>query len=141
MGDNRYIAHLFHEDGSSIGDVQLVRLRFEHQTAALGQSTLDLAAQGGDFFGAAGAYQNQAGPWDIALYVRRRGLDDLLTTTTVTVPPVVTNPARNPWQNPIATLPTTAVVAAALIMLGLVPLLWRYARWPGQRHAVGRSRD
>ena len=132
VGDNRYIAHLFHEDGSSIGDVQLVRLRFEHQTAALGQSTLDLAAQGGGFFGAAGAYQNQAGPWDIALYVRRRGLDDILATTTVTVPPVVTNPARNPWQNPIATLPTTAVVVAALIMLGLLPVLWRYRGWNRQ---------
>lgn len=129
VGDNRYIAHLYHEDGSSIGDVQLVRLRFEHQTAALGQSTLDLAAQGGDFFGAAGAYQNQAGPWDIALYVRRRGLDDLLTTTTVTVPPVVTNPALNPWQNPVATLPTTAVIIAALLALGLVPGLWRYRGW------------
>ena len=126
VGDNRYIAHLYHTDGSSIGEVQLVRLTFVHQTAGLGQATLDLVAQGGDFFGAAGAYQNQAGPWEIALYVRRRGLDDLLTTTTVAVPPAVAPPIRDPWQNPIATVPTAVVVVAALAALGLLPLLWRY---------------
>lgn len=129
VGDNRYIAHLYHEDGSAIGDVQLVRLRFEHQTAALGQSTLDLTAQGSDFFGAAGAYQNQAGPWAVSLYVRRRGLDDLLVTTTVTVPPVVTNPARNPWQNPVAALPPSVLIVATLIALGLAPVIWRYRGW------------
>lgn len=126
VGDNRYIAHLYHADGSSIGEVQLVRLTFVHQTAGLGQATLDLVAQGGDFFGAAGAYQNQAGPWDIALYVRRRGLDDLLAKTTVAVPPAVATPARDPWQNPIATVPTGVVVVATLVALGLLPLLWRY---------------
>lgn len=129
VGDNRYIAHLYHEDGSSIGDVQLVRLSFEHQTATLGKSTLDLVAQGGDIFDAAGAYQNQAGPWDVSLYVRRRGVDDLLAATTVTVPPVVANPARKPWQNPVAALPTTVVIMATLIALGLVPVIWRYRGW------------
>ena len=126
VGENRYIAHLYHANGSSIGEVQLVRLTFVHQTAGLGQATLDLVAQGSDFFGAAGAYQNQAGPWEIALYVRRRGLDDLLTTTTVAVPPAVAPPIRDPWQNPIATVPTAVVVVAALAALGLLPLLWRY---------------
>lgn len=126
VGDNRYLVHLYHDDGSSIGEVQLVRLNFVHQTAGLGQATLDLVGQGGDFFEATGAYQNQAGPWDISLYVRRRGLDDLLTTTTVDLPPAVATSVRDPWQNPIATLPATVVVVAALVALGLLPLLWRY---------------
>lgn len=127
VGDNQYVVHLYHDDGSSIGAVQLVRLSFVHQTAALGQATLDLVAQGGDFFAATGAYQNQAGPWDISIYVRRRGLDDLLTTATVTVPPVVAKPTRDPWQNPLATVPAAVVIVAALAALGLTPLLWRLA--------------
>jgi len=128
VGDNRYIAHLYHADGSSIGDVQLVRLNFTHQTAALGQSSLDLTPQGGDFFAAAGAYQNRAGPWDLAIYVRRRGLDDLLTTTTVEVSPPVAAAQRYPWQNPIATLPASVVVGAVAVVVLLLPLIWLYNR-------------
>ena len=128
VGDNRYIAHLYHADNSSIGTVQLVRLTFTHQTAALGQASLDLTAQGGDFFAGAGAYQNRAGPWDLALYVRRRGLDDLLATTTVAVPPPVASAPRNPWQNPIATLPAELVLGALVGAFLVLPLIWRYSR-------------
>jgi copper transport protein len=127
VGDNRYITHLYHADGSSIGDVQLVRLNFTHQTAALGQSSLDLTPQGGDFFAASGAYQNRAGPWALALYVRRRGLDDLLATTTVEVPPLAATAPRNPWQNPIATLPAGVVAGGMVAALLLLPVIgwWR----------------
>jgi copper transport protein len=128
VGDNRYIAHLYHADNSSIGTVQLVRLAFSHQTAALGQASLDLTAQGGDFFAGAGAYQNRAGPWDLALYVRRRGLDDLLATTTVEVPPPVASAPRDPWQNPIATLPAELVLGGLVGAFLVVPLIWRYSR-------------
>jgi copper transport protein len=128
VGDNRYIAHLYHADNSSIGTVQLVRLTFSHQTAALGQASLDLTAQGGDFFAGAGAYQNRAGPWDLALYVRRRGLDDLLATTTVAVPPPVASAPRDPWQNPIATLPAELVLGALVGAFLVLPLIWRYSR-------------
>ncbi len=86
VGYNQYITHLYHTDGSAIGEVQLVRLQFAHQTADLGQASLDLTAQGADSFRGEGAYLNRAGPWDVAVYVRRRGMDDLLVTTTVDVP-------------------------------------------------------
>jgi copper transport protein len=128
VGDNRYITHLYHADGTPIGDVQLVRLTFTHQTAALGQATLDLTAQGGDFFAGAGAYQNRAGPWDVAIYVRRRGLDDLLVTTTVAVPPPVASAPRDPWQNPIATLPSGIVIGGVVAALLLLPLIGRWAK-------------
>lgn len=134
VGDNRYLTHLYHADGSAIGEVQLVRLTFTHQSAALGQSSLDLTPQGGDFFAASGAYQNRAGPWDVALYVRRRGLDDLLTTTTVDVPPVATT-LRNPWQNPIATLPGGVVAGGMVGALLLLPLI---GRWVYHRPFKGR---
>lgn len=128
VGDNRYVAHLYHADNSAIGKVQLVRLSFTHQTAELGQATLELAAQGGGLFSGAGAYQNLAGPWDITLYVRRRGMDDLLTTTTVEVPAPGANTvmpaARDPWQNPIPALSQNVVAIGALLALGVLQLLW-----------------
>ncbi|MBX3013740.1 MAG: copper resistance protein CopC/CopD [Caldilineaceae bacterium] len=130
VGENRYTVHLYHADGSPIGEVQLVRLLFVHQTAELGQSSLELAPQDGDIFTSTGAYQNRAGPWDLSLYVRRRGLDDLLLTTVVAVPPLATplSAARSPWQNPIATLPAAAVVGGVVVTCLLLPLVWRRAK-------------
>lgn len=127
VGNNSYVTHLYHDDGSPIGEVQLVRLQFVHQTAGLGQANLDLQPHGGDLFGAEGAYFNQAGPWDVTVYVRRRGLDDGLATTTVAVPEpvVVTAVAADPWQNPIAALPLDVVIGGVLIGLLIAFFLWR----------------
>jgi len=61
VGNNQYVTHLDHADGSSIGEVQLVRLLFVHQTADLGQSSLDLAPLTGGSFSGEGAYLNRAG--------------------------------------------------------------------------------
>lgn len=123
LGENEYIAHLYHEDNSPIGEVQMVRLSFVHQTAELGQANLELTDQGGALFSAKGAYQNRAGPWDITLYVRRRGMDDLLTTTTVETPaPGGAGAAADPWQNPVRAvapglLPTGIIGALLLLQL------------------------
>ncbi|MEZ4705738.1 MAG: copper resistance protein CopC [Caldilineaceae bacterium] len=122
VGDNEYIVHLYHDDNSAIGEVQMVRLSFTHQSAELGQASLELAEQGGGLYMATGAYQNRAGPWDIAVYVRRRGMDDVLTTTTVDVPPPSGAAVADPWQNPIRAvapglLPTVVIVAVLLLQL------------------------
>lgn len=127
VGNNQYVTHLDHADGSSIGEVQLVRLLFVHQTADLGQSSLDLAPLTGGSFSAEGAYLNRAGPWDVSIYVRRRGMDDTLIKTVVDVPaPSASAVATSgsTWQNPVRTLPTGAVVASVLIALSFAPLLW-----------------
>ena len=130
VGVNRYAIHLSHVDGSPIGEVQLARLRFVHQTAELGQATLDLADLGGGLFAAEGAYQNLAGLWDVSLYVRRRGLDDLLAQTTVdvTAPSSQVATAPNVWQNPITTLPGVVVGAGVLLALLALPAVWYWAR-------------
>ncbi len=129
-GVNRYAIHLSHTDGSPIGEVQLTRLLFVHQTAELGQATLDLADQGGGLFAAEGAYQNLAGPWDVSVYVRRRGMDDLLAQTMVDVAAPSSNVAiaRNVWQNPIASLPGVVVGAGVFLAFLMVPAVWYWAR-------------
>jgi len=126
VGNNQYVTHLDHADGSSIGEVQLVRLLFVHQTADLGQSSLDLAPLTGGSFTGEGAYLNRVGPWDVSIYVRRRGMDDTLITTVVDVPAPATG--GSPWQNPIRALPVGVVAGSTLAALMLVPLLWYRAR-------------
>jgi hypothetical protein len=81
-----------------------------------------LQPQGGGLFGAEGAYQNRAGPWSVSVYIRRRGMDDSLVETTVTVPePVITTAPNQPWQNPISAWPPDALVVSVSIAVAL----WR----------------
>lgn len=124
-GNNQYQTHLYHADGSAIGEVQLVRLFFSHQEVELGQASLDLVAQGNDLFLAEGAYQNRSGAWDIEIYVRRRGLDDALIGTTVITTQSTVVVARRPWQNPIPALPPATQIMGLLLSIGVGVVIWR----------------
>lgn len=127
VGNNRYWVHLSRPDSSDIGEVQLVRLFFSHQSGEMGQARLDLADLGEDSFAAEGAFLNRDGDWNLSVYVRRRGMDDVLAETVVPVPSPesVQQFTRSPWRNPVPRLPAEMVVGALLIALSTVPLLWR----------------
>ncbi len=127
VGQNRYWVHLSRPDSSDIGEVQLVRLFFSHESGEMGQARLDLADLGEDTFAAEGAFLNRDGEWNLSVYVRRRGMDDVLAETVVPVPSPesVQQFTRSPWRNPVPRLPAEMVVGALLIALSTVPLLWR----------------
>ena len=127
VGHNRYWVHLSRPDSSDIGEVQLVLLFFSHQTEEMGQARLDLAGLGEDTFAAEGAFLNRDGDWNLSVYVRRRGMDDVLAETVVPVPSAesVQQFSRSPWRNPVPRLPAETLVGALLIALSTVPLLWR----------------
>lgn len=93
----------------------------------MGQARLDLADLGEDAFGAEGAFLNRDGEWNLSVYVRRRGMNDVLAEISVPVPSPesVRLVTRSPWRNPIPRLPAQTLVGALLIALSLVPLLWR----------------
>jgi methionine-rich copper-binding protein CopC/uncharacterized membrane protein len=127
VGNNQYQTHLSHADGSPIGEVQLVQLRFVH--TELGQASLDLAPLGSGLFGAEGAYQNRAGPWEVSVYVRRRGMDDSLVTTTVNTPAAaaVSAPlATHLWQSPVPAWPPDAPIVGLLASIGIAVAIWRW---------------
>jgi mono/diheme cytochrome c family protein len=125
-GNNRFWVHLYHADGSPIGEVQLVRMLFNYRDAELGQANADLNPLGRDTFALEGAYLNQAGAWELSVYVRRRGMDDVLTDFRLEVPPPAQATIRvDPLQNPLPALPIDGLLAGALIVLGVIPLFWR----------------
>lgn len=124
-GNNRFWTHLYHPDGSEIGEVQLVRLFFAPERAELGQARTDLPTEGGDIYVDSGAWMGQSGKWDVTVYVRRRGMDDVTAAFAVTVPPPPGVAALGtPWQNPAAALSPRLLAGLLLLALGLVPLLW-----------------
>jgi mono/diheme cytochrome c family protein len=126
VGDNRFWLHLYHEAGTPIGEVQLVRLRFNYLEAQLGQASVDLEPLGRGTFQAEGAYLSQAGSWLVEIYVRRRGMDDVLTQFNLDVPvPAGQTASAAPWSNPVPAVPGILLAAGALLALGLVPMLWR----------------
>ena len=127
VGRNRYWVHLSRPDSSDIGEVQLVRLFFSHESGEMGQARLDLTDLGEDAFAAEGAFLNRDGNWNLSVYVRRRGMNDVLAEIAVPVPSIETvqQISRTPWRNPVPRLPAESVVGALLIALSSVPLLWR----------------
>ena len=127
VGHNRYWVHLSHPDSSDIGEVQLVRLFFSHESGEMGQALLDLADLGEDAFAAEGAFLNRDGEWNLSVYVRRRGMNDALAEIAVPVPSAETvqQTSRSPWRNPVPRLPAETVAGGLLVALSLVPLLWR----------------
>ncbi len=127
VGHNRYWVHLSRPAASEIGEVQLVRLFFDHESGQMGQSRLDLEALGDDAFAAEGAFLNRDGDWSVSVYVRRRGLDDLLAEVTVPVPPAETAgiASRSPWLNPVPRLPAGVLVGGLLVALSPIPFFWR----------------
>jgi copper transport protein len=134
VGSNRFWLHLFHGDGSPVGEVQLVQLRFNYQGAELGQASVDLAPEGEGVFAVEGTYLSLAGVWDVSVYVRRRGMDDALANFSLEVPmPGAKAGPTTPWQNPVPSLPPILLVVGGLMALGAIPLLWRQplqGHWP-----------
>ena len=86
VGVNQFTLHLSHNDNTPIGDVQRVRLTFDRIAGSLGPSSADMTAQNPNAWNLQGPYLNQPGEWTMAVYVRRRGLDDATAVLTMTVP-------------------------------------------------------
>ncbi len=125
-GNNQFYVQLFHANDSPIGDVQLVRLLFNYEDAQVGQSNADLTQLGTDVFGIEGVYLNQPGTWTVSVYVRRRGLDDVIADLKVNVPdPASMIQKIEPFQSPVKTVPVNGILAGLAFSLSVEILRWR----------------
>ena len=126
VGFNQFKVYLSSVDGSPVGDVQLLRLLFNYQDAEIGESKVDLNPLGTDVFGIDGAYLNQPGSWKISVYVRRRGMDDVLVGQMFKVPePGNAAGSSNPFQSPTANTPADELLAGGMIALAFELYRWR----------------
>jgi copper transport protein len=137
VGNDRFWVRIYHPDGSPVGEIQLVQLRFNYRDAPLGQAKVDLAPVEKDVFAAEGAYLSQAGAWNLSAYIRRRDIDDTLAQFSLDVPaPSADASALKPWQDPIPAIPPALLVACLILALAAIPVLWRQPlqqAWPGYR--------
>jgi copper transport protein len=126
VGNNQFYIQLNHKDDTPIGDVQLVRLLFNYEEAQIGQANADLNQIGTNVFGIEGAYLNQPGAWKVSVYVRRRGVDDIVADLHVKVPgpaDIVQRP--DPFQNPVSTIPVNGILAGSMIIAAVEIFRWR----------------
>ncbi len=125
-GNNQFYVQLFHEDDSPIGDVQLVRLLFNYEDAQVGQANADLTQLGAGSYALEGVYLNQPGTWTVSVYVRRRGMDDVIADLRVNVPdPAEMIQKTEPFQSPVKTVPVSGILSGVLIALSVEILRWR----------------
>ncbi len=125
IGLNQFYVQLAHPDGSSIGDVQLVRLMFDQQDSQLGQSNVEMQLLGPDRYWIEGTFLNRPGKWNISIYVRRRSLDDLIADVgaiTLTAP---STQREMLFYNPFTTVPLGLLWAGVLMVVGLEMLRWQ----------------
>lgn len=118
VGFNRFLVHLYHEDSSPIGEVQAVRLIFNYQGAELGSTTAEMISVNSSIFELEGSYYSQPGDWLLSVYVRRRGMDDVLVNIPFQV--ASATPDTTLWGNPIPTLPGVVVVGGIVLLVGAV---------------------
>jgi len=125
-GNNQFFVQLSHEDDSPIGDVQLVRLLFNYEDAQVGQANADLTQLGVGSYSLEGVYLNQPGTWTVSVYVRRRGMDDVIADLRVNVPdPAEMIQKTEPFQSPVKTVPVSGILSGVLIVLSVEILRWR----------------
>jgi copper transport protein len=139
VGYNRFSLNLFHDDGSPVGEVQQVELRFVYTETSLGQASVVLDPVSPTTFTAEGAYLSQPGEWALMVYIQRRGMDDILGSLGMDVPSPIPAPqtasgGQSPWENPVPGLPPIVLLIWGLAVVGIIPLAWREpleAIWPG----------
>jgi copper transport protein len=84
VGVNTFEVGLGSEFGN-VGEVLLVRLVFDHEDPAIGQSQLDLPLSGSAKFAAEGSNLSLPGNWDVTATIRRRGEEDVQNDYTIPV--------------------------------------------------------
>ena len=125
-GNNQFFVQLSHEDGSSIGDIQLVRLLFNYEDAQVGQANANLTQLRVGSYTLEGVYLNQPGTWTVSVYVRRRGMDDIIADLRVNVPdPAEVIQKTEPFQSPVKTVPVNGILSGLTIALSAEIFRWR----------------
>ena len=125
-GNNQFFVQLSHEDGSSIGDIQLVRLLFNYEDAQVGQAYANLTPLRVGSYTLEGVYLNQPGTWTVSVYVRRRGMDDIIADLRVNVPDLAEMIQKTePFQSPVKTVPVNGILSGLTIALSAEIFRWR----------------
>lgn len=127
VGRSRFLVHLYTpgSSDSDVGQVNLVRLRFNAPGTSGGGATADAADIGNNTYQAEGGFLSLPGDWGVEVTVRRQGQDDVVANFTVPVQAAAASPTGSSFANPISQLNDELLVGLALLLVGLVPVLWR----------------
>lgn len=129
VGNNTFEVGLGSEFGE-VGEVQLLRLDFDHEDPNIGSSQLDLPLAGSAKFQADATNLSIPGNWTVTTTVRRRGQDDVRTDFTIPVAAEAAagGEAESIWNWPFdgarSGAAMGALIAGALALAGVG--VWQY---------------
>ena len=78
-GVNSYQVYLFPQPGQPLAEVLQIRLRFKPPDPSLGPSEVIADKVNPNYFKASGAFFTSPGDWEVQVFVRRAGVDDVST--------------------------------------------------------------
>jgi copper transport protein len=122
VGTNSFTVQLMDEDGNSITNATLIRMRFEDQTGKLGESELQIRPEAetpDGVYTVAGANLSTVGDWRVRMTVQRPDAYDSITDFAF----AVIAPPEPPSLPAIEASPVLPYRTAALLAAGTVALL------------------
>ncbi len=137
VGNNSFRVYIFPpSDGSELGEIQRVRLRFKPPDPSQGPSQVIAEPIGFNGYKAVGPFFTNAGAWEVAVDIRRRDVEDVTALFRVAVPGAGPQEAGR-FALPLAVGSWTTVAAAGVLLAAVLMVVWA-AQWPGMPRRVRR---
>ncbi|MEZ4668676.1 MAG: copper resistance protein CopC [Anaerolineae bacterium] len=95
VGENTFTLKLVDENGAPVNDADLIRMKFDSQSANLGQSELRPVLTAEGVYSVSGANLSVGGEWRIRTTIRRPNVFDTLVDINPTVPAAPPFPRRS----------------------------------------------
>jgi copper transport protein len=139
VGANSYQVYLFPQPGQPLAEVLQVRLRFKPPDPTLGPSEVIAEEVNPNYFKASGAFFASTGDWEVEVYVRRAGVDDVSTFFRVPVQAGGAAPGagRDRFALPLVT-GSWDLVAALGLLAGAAIVSVPAQQWPRIRVRAAR---
>lgn len=130
VGNNSFRVYVFPPpDGSAVGEIERVRLRFKPPDPAQGPLQVIADPVGANGYKAVGPFFTNPGSWEVSIDIRRRDLDDVSALFRVAVPGAGPQQAGR-FSLPLAVGSWTTVGAAGVLLAAVLMAMWAN-QWPG----------
>jgi len=138
VGANSYQVYLFPQPGQPLAEVLQMRLRFKPPDPTLGPSEVIADKVNPNYFKASGAFFTSPGDWEVQVFVRRAGVDDVSTFFRVPVQAAgVQAGKRDRFALPLVT-GSWDLVAALGLLAGAAIVSVPAQQWPRIRVRAAR---
>lgn len=130
VGTDSFRVFLFPSEGSQIGEVQRVRLRFKPPDITQGESQIVADSTALNAYKAIGPFFIQPGKWEVNVDVRRAQKDDVTAVFRMDVAGAGAEASGGRFTLPLTVGSWATVGSVGLLLAALLAAIWA-VQWPG----------